>query len=98
MFQIRTQKAIGKLTTDERKCIRGYGIKPKSTRVILRIWKPGTGVGSRIGGHERRGDNKLRREHRRYTCIAMTEEFAASKTCSFVSNGLGTPKLAKTTS
>ena len=92
MFQIRTQKAIGKLTADERKYIRGYGIKPESTKMILCIGKSGTGVGSRIGGRERRGGNKLQREHhRRYTCVAMTDEFAASKTCSFCFQRIGNP-------
>lgn len=43
----------------------------------------GTGVGSRIGGHARRGGGKLREQHRKHGVVAMTNEFRTSKTCVF---------------
>jgi len=43
----------------------------------------GTGVGSRIGGHARRGGGKLRENHRKHAVVAMTNEFRTSKTCVF---------------
>ncbi|KAI8345404.1 hypothetical protein B0O80DRAFT_394555 [Mortierella sp. GBAus27b] len=45
------------------------------------IGAAGTGVGSRIKGHARRGGNKLRQEHARYCPVAVTDEFNTSKVC-----------------
>ncbi|KAK3825497.1 MAG: hypothetical protein J3Q66DRAFT_278143 [Benniella sp.] len=41
----------------------------------------GTGVGSRIGGHTRRGGKKLRHEHQQHCVVALTDEFRTSKVC-----------------
>ena len=45
------------------------------------IGSAGTGVGSRIGGHARRGGGKMREQHRRYCTVGMTDEYRSSKTC-----------------
>lgn len=50
-------------------------------RPVLLIGEAGTGVGSRIGGHQRRGGGKMREQHRRYCTVGMTNEFRTSKTC-----------------
>ncbi|KAI8353523.1 hypothetical protein B0O80DRAFT_369618, partial [Mortierella sp. GBAus27b] len=47
------------------------------------IGDAGTGVGTRIKGFARRGGRKLRREHSRYTVVAVTPEFRTSKTCAY---------------
>ncbi|CAO3569992.1 unnamed protein product [Mortierella alpina] len=48
---------------------------------VLFIGDAGTGVGSRIKGHARRGGGKMRSRHRRYCPVAITDEFRTSKTC-----------------
>ena len=48
---------------------------------VMFIGAAGTGVGSRIGGHNRRGGAKLRKEHSRYCPVAVTDEFNTSKLC-----------------
>ncbi|KAK3815084.1 MAG: hypothetical protein J3Q66DRAFT_343783 [Benniella sp.] len=48
---------------------------------VMFIGAAGTGVGSRIGGHNRRGGTKLRKEHSRYCPVAVTDEFNTSKLC-----------------
>jgi hypothetical protein len=50
---------------------------------VLLIGSAGTGVGSRIGGHARRGGGKMREQHRRYCTVGMTNEYRSSKTCVF---------------
>ncbi|KAF9167971.1 hypothetical protein DFQ26_002196 [Actinomortierella ambigua] len=55
----------------------------QEVRPVLLIGESGTGVGSRIQGHARRGGGKMRAEHIRYCTIAMTDEFRTSKTCVF---------------
>jgi hypothetical protein len=56
--------------------------KPE-VRLIGCIGAAGTGVGSRIGGHSRRGGAKLRQEHRQHSTVTITDEFMTSKTCPF---------------
>ena len=61
---------------------------PKSQpelRPVLLIGEAGTGVGSRIGGYQRRGGGKMREQHRRYCTIGMTNEYRTSKTCIYCS-------------
>jgi len=50
---------------------------------VLLIGSAGTGVGSRIGGHARRGGGKMREQHIRYCPVGMTNEYRSSKTCVF---------------
>ncbi|KAG0256593.1 hypothetical protein DFQ27_005639 [Actinomortierella ambigua] len=50
---------------------------------ILLIGDSGTGVGSRIKGHARRGGGKMRAQHIRHCTIGMTDEYRTSKTCVF---------------
>ncbi|KAF9934623.1 hypothetical protein BGZ65_003661, partial [Modicella reniformis] len=56
--------------------------KPE-VRLIGCIGAAGTGVGSRIGGHSRRGGSKLRAEHRQHATVVITDEYMTSKTCPF---------------
>ncbi|KAF9164489.1 hypothetical protein DFQ26_001380 [Actinomortierella ambigua] len=55
----------------------------QEVRPVLLIGDSGTGVGSRIQGHARRGGGKMRAQHIRYCTIAMTDEYRTSKTCVF---------------
>lgn len=41
----------------------------------------GTGVGSRIAGHARRGGKKLRHEHQQHCVVALTDEYRTSQVC-----------------
>ncbi|CAO3572960.1 unnamed protein product [Mortierella alpina] len=50
---------------------------------VLFIGDAGTGVGSRIKGHARRGGGKMRSAHRRYCPVAITDELRTSKTCAY---------------
>ncbi|KAI8345840.1 hypothetical protein B0O80DRAFT_393722 [Mortierella sp. GBAus27b] len=43
----------------------------------------GTGVASRIAGHQRRGSKSLRREHYKHCPVILTSEYRTSKTCVF---------------
>ncbi|KAI8393677.1 uncharacterized protein BYT42DRAFT_15226 [Radiomyces spectabilis] len=53
------------------------------TNLVMCIGNAGTGVGSRIRGHARRGGKKMRTEHSKNTTVAITNEFCSSKTCVF---------------
>lgn len=48
---------------------------------IMYIGTGGTCVGSRWGGHERRGGGLLRKEHRGYAAIGLTNEYRTSQAC-----------------
>ncbi|KAK3828311.1 MAG: hypothetical protein J3Q66DRAFT_306632 [Benniella sp.] len=50
---------------------------------VIIIGDSGTCVGSRIGGHLRRGGNRFRTEHARNAVVAVQDEFRTSKTCIF---------------
>ena len=59
---------------------------PKKEPVVLPvlvIGDKGTGVGSRIQGHARRGGATMRRNHRRFAVVAMHDEYKTSKVCTF---------------
>ncbi|KAG0323838.1 hypothetical protein BGZ99_002455 [Dissophora globulifera] len=43
----------------------------------------GTGVGSRIVGHERRGGTKMRKEQQKHIVVSFTNEYRTLKTCLF---------------
>ena len=47
------------------------------------IGSAGTGVGSRIKGHSRRGGKKMRKEHMQHCVVGMTNEYRSSQTCVF---------------
>ncbi|KAG9319417.1 hypothetical protein KVV02_002477 [Mortierella alpina] len=53
---------------------------------VLMIGNAGTGVGSRIKSHSRRGGGKMRAEHRRYCTVGMTDEYRSPKTCVYCSH------------
>ncbi|KAK3816156.1 MAG: hypothetical protein J3Q66DRAFT_431801 [Benniella sp.] len=46
---------------------------------VLMIGAAGTGVGSRIGGHARRGGGKMRKEHSQSCVVSMTNEYRTSQ-------------------
>ncbi|KAK3822905.1 MAG: hypothetical protein J3Q66DRAFT_424384, partial [Benniella sp.] len=50
-------------------------------RPVHLIGEAGTGVGSPIGGYQRRGGGKMREQHRQYCTVGMTNEYRTSKTC-----------------
>ncbi|KAF9578965.1 hypothetical protein BGW38_004979 [Lunasporangiospora selenospora] len=50
---------------------------------VMLIGDAGTGVGSRIKGHARRGGGKMRKEHRQHCTVGITSEYRSSKTCIF---------------
>ncbi|KAK3812952.1 MAG: hypothetical protein J3Q66DRAFT_347018 [Benniella sp.] len=50
---------------------------------VLMIGTAGTGMGSRIGGHERRGGGKMRKEHTKSCVVSMTNEYRTSQVCVF---------------
>ncbi|KAF9106577.1 hypothetical protein BGX27_009105, partial [Mortierella sp. AM989] len=57
---------------------------PKTTADVLPVMfvgDAGTGVGSRIQGHARRGGKKLRVEHQKHCPVVLTDEYNSSKTC-----------------
>ncbi|KAG9322127.1 hypothetical protein KVV02_008379 [Mortierella alpina] len=59
---------------------------PKREPVVLPVMIIGDkriGVGSRIGGHARRGGGTMRRSHRRLAAVGMHDEFKTSKVCAF---------------
>jgi len=78
-----TEKILDGLASSERRFLsqRLSSESPPNT-VILCIGTAGTGVGSRIKGHARRGGGKLRKRHGRYVPVAMTNGFRTSQTCS----------------
>ncbi|KAM3578673.1 hypothetical protein VKS41_008873 [Umbelopsis sp. WA50703] len=77
---------LGELTTDSLARSAGLSLEvqmaKKIPRVVLCIGQAGTGVGSRIDGHLRYGVSQLRRRHRRYAMVAMTNEHNSSQACS----------------
>jgi hypothetical protein len=52
-------------------------------RYIGFIGDAGTGIGSRLKGHARRGGAKIRAQHRQRGSVINTNEFMTSKTCPF---------------
>ncbi|KAI8363414.1 hypothetical protein B0O80DRAFT_372813, partial [Mortierella sp. GBAus27b] len=45
------------------------------------VGNAGTCVGSRIGGHARRGGKKLRKKHQQHCVVAIQDEYRTSKVC-----------------
>ncbi|KAF9574644.1 hypothetical protein EC968_005874 [Mortierella alpina] len=52
---------------------------------IMLIGDAGTAVGSRIGGHPRRGGKKLRQEHMKHCPTVLTDEYKTSRICCYCS-------------
>src|ERR1700761_7341704 len=48
---------------------------------IMFIGTGGTCVGSRLGGHERRGGGLIRKQHRAYAVVGLTNEYRTSQSC-----------------
>ncbi|KAF9426099.1 hypothetical protein BGZ94_006947 [Podila epigama] len=55
-------------------------IASHQVRPVLLIGEAGTGVGSRIRGHDRRGGGIMREQHIRHCTIGMKDEYRTSKT------------------
>lgn len=77
-----TTKTYDKIARDERKYVAQAGNNEKSNGIVMCVGTAGTGVGLRIGGHARRGGAQVRKRHRRYVPVAMTDEHGTSQTCS----------------
>jgi len=74
-------------------------ICPKSKPDILPVMlvgDAGTGVGSRIKGHTRRGGKKLRKEHTKHCPVVMTDEYRSSRTCTYCFHELQTARYRRT--
>lgn len=56
------------------------------------IGREGTGVGSPIRGHARRGGSKLRDDHRQHGVVALTNEYRTSQTCAYCLGPVTRPK------
>ncbi|KAI8356335.1 hypothetical protein B0O80DRAFT_24618 [Mortierella sp. GBAus27b] len=53
----------------------------KEALPVMLVGNAGTCVGSRIGGHARRGGKKLRKEHQQHCVVAIQDEYRTSKVC-----------------
>lgn len=73
---LRLNYAYDKLASMERQFVGG-------SLQVMCVGIAGTGAGTRIGGHLRYGGGKLRERHRRYTTVAMTNEYRTSQTCCY---------------
>ena len=69
---------------------------PKQCRLVMGIGICGTGVGSRIKGHLRLGGGQMRRRHRRYEVVSMTDEYRTSQTCATCFGQMVRPAQLKT--
>ncbi|KAK3825711.1 MAG: hypothetical protein J3Q66DRAFT_420773 [Benniella sp.] len=56
----------------------------------------GTGIGSRIKGHARRGGKKLRKEHIKHCPVVITDEYRSSRTCTYCYHELQTARYRRT--
>ncbi|KAF9578121.1 hypothetical protein BGW38_006245, partial [Lunasporangiospora selenospora] len=63
--------------------LRQFPKEDKKRIPVLLISNAGTGVGSRIGGHARRGGGKMRRECMLHCTVGITSEYRTSRTCIF---------------
>jgi hypothetical protein len=95
--QIQTRRSYDKVAALERRRISedtAQEGKLKS-RLVMCIGVAGTGVGSRVKGHARRGGTQMRSRHRRYQTVAMTNEYCSSQTCSTCFSPATHPKQRK---
>ncbi|KAF9201042.1 hypothetical protein BGZ49_008726 [Haplosporangium sp. Z 27] len=58
-----------------------HQIETHINRYHVLFGNAGTCVGSRLGGHARRGGLKMRAEHLKHTTVAITDEYRTSQTC-----------------
>lgn len=86
-----------RIASEERKYVSGRSDVKKKPAVctVLCIGTAGTGVGSRITGHARRGGEQFRRRHRRYVTVSMTNEYRSSQTCSTCFQPVTHPRVLK---
>lgn len=73
-------KVYDRLARKEREDISAASSKDGAVPVMM-IGTQGTCVGSTIKKHLRWGGKQLRKRHRRYTVVAMTNEYRPSQTC-----------------
>jgi len=92
------KKVYDQMASEERQFIScsadcNHQHRPKTP--IMLIGTAGTSVGSRIGGHARRGGGKMRRNHCRYVTVGMTNEYNTSQTCSTCFLPIVHPRIRK---
>jgi hypothetical protein len=83
--EIRSKRAYGKITAQERRHIRAHAQCSPSEQAPAVIHCIGhwQGINSTIKGHCRRGMRKLREQHRVYGHVGITNEYNTSKTCPY---------------
>jgi hypothetical protein len=92
--EFRTKATYDRLAAAERAVIKDAAQCTEAVPVLC-IGTAGTGVGSRIRGNARRGGKKLRGCHKRYTVVAMTNEFRTSQTCVYCFQQLRRPQAKR---
>jgi hypothetical protein len=80
------------MASEERRFISDASISETRRRIVMCIGTAGICSGSRIKGHLRYGGKKLRKCHRKYATIAMTDEYKSSQTCSACFSQIVHPK------
>jgi hypothetical protein len=80
------------MASEERRFIGDASISETSRRIVMCIGTAGICSGSRIKGHLRYRGKKLRKCHRKYATIAMTDEYKSSQTCSACFSQIVHPK------
>ncbi|KAF9575455.1 hypothetical protein EC968_003060 [Mortierella alpina] len=73
--RLRTERSWQKLGAAERRHIQDAAFEEAQ----------GHAVGSRIGGHPRRGGKKLRQEHMKHCPTVLTDEYKTSRICCYCS-------------
>jgi hypothetical protein len=63
--------------------------------IVLLMGFAGTGIGSKIERTAKLGDKQLRKRHRRYTTVRITNEYHTSQTCSHCLSPIIHPKMTK---
>jgi len=83
--EIRTKRAYGKITAQERRHIRDHAQLPPDAPAPALIHCIGhwQGIDSFIKGHSQRGMKRIWAQHRVYGNVAITNEYNSSKTCLF---------------
>jgi hypothetical protein len=92
--ELQTSQVYDMIAAKERDWVAGVSQKPRAIPVMV-IGIAGTGVGSIIKRHARRGGKQLRRRHRRYTPVVMTDEYKTSQTCIACFGKLVRPNISK---
>ncbi|KAF7731951.1 hypothetical protein EC973_007782 [Apophysomyces ossiformis] len=83
--KLYTDRIYDQVAAQERKFIKAAATTQTDGRQkalpIMAIGTQGTGVGLRLKGHLKRGGKWLRKRHRRYVPVSMTNEHRSSQLC-----------------